>query len=320
MFDFDMFSQFIVSGALLAESSIDFSLPFTLQALFTLGMLILLQAVLGFDNLLYISLESKRVAEDKQSYVRKMGIGLAIALRIVLLVVVLLAIDNVKTPLFEFGLQPSEHVAASGGHDAVPISDQGAPKGHSVRQPNEHGSWFAGAFNIHSIIVLLGGVFIIYTAFKEIMHMLAIDHLESHLEEKKPRSVGAAIFWIVLMNLVFSFDSILSAIALTHNVWIMSLAVIVSGVLMIVLADRVAEFLKKNRMYEVLGLFILFIVGVMLVSEGGHLAHLHLFGYVIEPMAKSTFYFVIAILVVVDIIQSQYQKKLLAQSAAEGAG
>ena len=86
---------------------------------------------------------------------------------------------------------------------------------------------------------------------------------------------------------------------------------------MIWLADHVAEFLKKNRMYEVLGLFILFIVGVMLVSEGGHLAHLHLFGQAVTPMAKTTFYFVLVILIVVDITQSRFQKKLLAQQAAE---
>ena len=105
--------------------------------------------------------------------------------------------------------------------------------------------------------------------------MLAIDHLEGH-KEKKTRSVGVALFWIVLMNLVFSFDSILSAIALTDNFWVMASAIVVSGLMMIYLADHVAEFLKKNRMYEVLGLFILFIVGVMLVSEGGHLAKLAL--------------------------------------------
>jgi predicted tellurium resistance membrane protein TerC len=66
-------------------------------------------------------------------------------------------------------------------------------------------------------------------------------------------------------------------------------------------------------MYEVLGLFILFIVGVMLVSEGGHLAHLSFFGHEIIPMAKSTFYFVLAVLIVVDVTQSRYQKKLLAR-------
>jgi predicted tellurium resistance membrane protein TerC len=70
-------------------------------------------------------------------------------------------------------------------------------------------------------------------------------------------------------------------------------------------------------MYEVLGLFVLFIVGIMLVSEGGHLAHIHLFGYVVEPMAKSTFYFILIVLVIVEIVQSRYQKKLMAQKEYE---
>jgi predicted tellurium resistance membrane protein TerC len=66
-------------------------------------------------------------------------------------------------------------------------------------------------------------------------------------------------------------------------------------------------------MYEVLGLFILFIVGIMLLSEGGHLAHLHLFNQPITPMSKTTFYFVIGILILTDIVQSRYQKKIMNQ-------
>jgi len=112
------------------------------------------------------------------------------------------------------------------------------------------------------------------------------------------------------MNIVFSFDSILSAMALTDVFWVMATAIVIGGVLMIWLSGKVSEFLKKNRMYEVLGLFILFIVGIMLLSEGGHLAHLKLFGNEVTPMSKTTFYFVIVVLVVIDIIQSKYQKKL----------
>ena len=256
-----------------------------LAHLFTLGMLVLLQAVLGFDNLLYISLESKRVPAERQAYVRRLGIGLAIGLRIVLLIVLVKAIDALK----EYELV--------------------------------HISWkdvLEGGFNFHSVIVLLGGIFILYTAVKEILHLLAVDELGEH-GEKKVHSVRAAVFWIVAMNLVFSFDSILSAMALTDNITVMAIAIIASGLLMIWLSDHVAEFLKKNRMYEVLGLFILLIVGIMLISEGGHLAHLTLFGHKVEPMAKSTFYFVIGILVVVDLIQTRYQQKLLARRAAEKA-
>jgi predicted tellurium resistance membrane protein TerC len=184
-----------------------------------------------------------------------------------------------------------------------------------------HGTPFIeGSFNVHSAIVLAGGAFIVHTAFKEIGHMLSIDHLGHDVDgEGATRSVNVAIAWIVAMNLVFSFDSILSAIALTKVFWIMATAIIISGVLMIVMADRVAAFLEKNRMYEVLGLFILLLVGAMLLSEGGHIAHLHLLGYIIEPMAKSTFYFVILVLVLVDVAQGRYQKKL-ARERAQTAG
>ena len=115
---------------------------------------------------------------------------------------------------------------------------------------------------------------------------------------------------IVFMNLIFSFDSILSALAITGVFPVLAIAIISSGIAMLVLADTVSEFIQKNRKYEVLGLFILLIVGVVLLGEGGHVAHLKLFGYAVEPMAKSTFYFSIAVLVIVDVVQSGYKRKL----------
>lgn len=248
---------------------------FTLDNFITLGMLTLLQAVLGLDNLLYISLESKRAPEEKQSRVRTIGIGLAIILRIVLLFALIRLIAYFQDPIFGF----------------------------DVKEVIE------GHFNIHSLIVLAGGAFIMYTAVKEIWHMLKLEEDHDN-EHKKPKSINMIIFSIVIMNIVFSFDSILSAMALTKVFWVMATAIIIGGLLMIWLSGRVTSFLKKNRMYEVLGLFILFIVGIMLLSEGGHLAHLKLFGNEVTPMSKTTFYFVIAVLVIVDVIQSKYQKKL----------
>ena len=248
---------------------------FSIDNVVTLGLLVLLQAVLGFDNLLYISLESKRAPAEKQAMVRRAGIALAIVLRIALLFVLLRLLEYFQEPIFSFHL----------------------------------GDVAEGDFSGHSLIVLFGGVFILYTATKEILHMM---NLEQEADQKKgSRSVGAIVFWIVAMNLVFSFDSILSALALTDVFWVMAVAILIGGVLMIWLADRVASFLQKNRMYEVLGLFVLFVVGILLLSEGGHLAHLRLFGQAITPMTKATFYFVIGVLVLTDIVQSRYQKKLL---------
>jgi predicted tellurium resistance membrane protein TerC len=116
--------------------------------------------------------------------------------------------------------------------------------------------------------------------------------------------------WILLMNIVFSFDTVLSAVALTKNFIVMSLAIIISGAAMVLLADHVARFLEKNRLYEVLGLFVLLLVGIMLTSEGAHLAHLAIFNYEIHPIEKATFYFVVAALVIVDVVQGRYQKKI----------
>ncbi len=263
-----------------SEKDVPAKVPHTLIGDFvTLGLLILLQAVLGFDNLLYITLEAKNAPEDKRKMVRAWGIGLAIGFRLVLLVVLVNLQKLFETvSVFEF---------------EWPVAE--------------------GHFNIHSLIVLAGGAFIIYTAMKEIWHMTLLEH-GSHVDEnRKQRSVGAAIFWIVVMNVVFSFDSILSAMALTEVFWVMATAIVLSGLAMIWLSDRVADFLAKNRMYEVLGLFVLFVVGIMLVSEGGHLAHLSLFGNAVEPMTKTTFYFVLTVLVLTDIVQGRYQKKLLSQ-------
>jgi predicted tellurium resistance membrane protein TerC len=152
--------------------------------------------------------------------------------------------------------------------------------------------------------------------------MIGSKNLDQDVDgnSKHTKSSNAVITSIVLMNLVFSFDSILAAIGLTSEIEnatiafiVMAIAIVISGLLMLLLADKIATFLAKNRMYEVLGLFILFIVGIMLVTEGGHLAHIQLFGNEIVPMSKTTFYFVLAILIIVDIVQGRYQKKILSE-------
>lgn len=267
----------------------------TLESLFTLFMLIMLQAVLGFDNLLYIAIESNKVGDPKAAKtVRTWGIGLAVVFRIILLVVIVQLITMLAKPLF------------------------------SVHLPKI----FEGEFTLQALVTLGGGAFIIYTAVKEIRHLLIVDHIE-HSEGSGKRSVGQAIALIVMMNLVFSFDSILSAMAIAsektadgivYQVPLMVIAIVLSGIAMVLMADAVTDFLKKNRMYQVLGLFILFLVGVLLVTEGAHLAHMKLFGFPINAMSKSSFYLVIAVLVVTDVLSNRYQKRLWAQREAEIRG
>ena len=267
---------------------------FTLSGFFTFLMLLLLQAVLGFDNLLYITIESKRVGE-KAGMVRRWGIGLAMIFRIVLLIIIVSLFGALAQPLFSI---------------AIP-------------------SVLDGEFTLQSLVTLLGGAFIIYTAIKEITHLLTVDDV-GHSADTKKKSVAEAIALIVAMNLVFSFDSILSAMAIAnvketvdgvvetrYQVTIMAVAIIASGIAMMLMADYVAEFLHRNRMYEVLGLFILFLVGVLLVTEGAHLAHLHIFTFPIDAMSKSSFYLVVGVLVISDIISTNFQKRLWSRREAE---
>ena len=263
-----------------------FSQLFTVEALTTLLILTALETVLGFDNLLYISLEAKKVGPANEPRVRRLGLILASVFRSVLLVVVLWLISLFSRPFFEFTSELFE-IELSG----------------------------------HALIVILGGLFLIYTALKEIFHMIGDPDLEhgKGLGQRRFQTVGRAILLITLMNLVFSFDTVLSAVALTSNLIVMVLAIMASGILMIVMSDAVAAFLQRNRMYEVLGLFVLLLVGILLLSEGGHLAHLHFFGYEITPLSKATFYFVLAALVIVEVIQGRYQRRLLREQELKRA-
>ena len=250
---------------------------FTLSNFFTLLMLILLQAVLGFDNLLYITIESRRVPPARQAFVRRVGIGLAVGFRLILLLVILFVFQRLQDPLFSI--------------ETTPITAE---------------------FTVRVLITLFGGAFIIWTAMKEIFHLLSVDHFE-HEEGSAKRTVGGALFWIVTMNLIFSFDSLLSAVALSEQFWVLAVAIVTGGALMIWLSDHVATFLEKNRAYEVLGLFILLVVGVLLLTDAGHLAHMKLFGFEVQAMSKASFYFVIFVMAAVSIVQTRYRNKLIAQ-------
>ena len=264
---------------------------FTLENLGTLIMLCFLQAVLGFDNLLYISIESQRAPAHQQAAARKWGIILAVAMRVVLLFVMVQLIDAMAEPFFIL----------------------------------EWEGILTGGVNFATIVFIIGGAFIMYTAVKEIGHMLTIHHLDTDVgggKKKTGKSLAQVVVMIVTMNLIFSFDSVLSALAITDVFLLLATAIILSGIAMLLLAETVTTFLEKNRMYEVLGLFILLIVGIVLLGEAGqaaaHAMHdpslaLKFFGYEVIPMSKTTFYFSVIVLVAVEIIQSGYTRKLNAE-------
>ncbi|MFV1878008.1 TerC family protein [Nioella sp.] len=262
----------------------------TIENLGNLVMLCFLQAVLGFDNLLYISIESQRAPKESQKSVRFWGIIIAVALRVVLLFTMVQLIESLSEPFFVM-------------------------------------NWVGvleGGVNFATCVFVFGGVFIMYTAVKEIGHLLSVHDFDHEGPEKSGKSAFQVVVLIVLMNLIFSFDSVLSALAITDVFPVLAAAILLSGLAMLLLADGVTAFIEKNRMYEVLGLFILLIVGVVLLGEAGvaaeHATHdpsmgIHIFGYALIPMSKTTFYFAVVVLFVVEFIQTGYKRKLDAERA-----
>jgi len=154
--------------------------------------------------------------------VRFWGIIIAVVLRVVLLFVMISLIDALGEPFYIFAW------------DGV----------------------LEGAVNFATVIFVLGGAFLMYTAVKEIRHLLSMEHLDHDVNGKSGKSAVQVVVLIVMMNLIFSFDSVLSALAITDVFPILATAILLSGAAMLLLADGVTKFLEKNRMYEVLGLFM----------------------------------------------------------------
>ena len=178
---------------------------FSIENFLNLGVLIFLQAVLGFDNLLYISLESKRAPEAERASVRKKGIRFLV-LRVVLLFTIIQLLSALDKPFFSL-----------------------------------HTSWLHGDFTFATFVFLLGGGFIMYTAVKEISHMLSVHDLGEGVQEVQSASSNTVIAKIVIMNLVFSFDSILSALAIT-DVFLVLAPPLASGLAMLFLDDIQISF------------------------------------------------------------------------------
>lgn len=252
---------------------------FTLDNLVTFALLVLLQVVLGVDNLFYMYHASKRVSLSEQERFRRYAFMIAIFLRFVLLFVVVKLIATFQGVLFSL--------------DWLNVI--------SVQ------------FTLQSLIFLMAGVMIMYTTTKAITHILTIEEKHSRKNEKNELfPFLRAVFLMLLINLVFSFEVVVSGMALTDSLFMMLPAIVIGTSLMVLLAGHIDAFLNKNRKYAVLGLFILFLVGGMLIAEGGHLANLHLFGKAIEPMSKVTFYLIVVLMMVIAHVQERYKKKRMA--------
>ena len=195
-----------------------------------------MEIVLGIDNIIFISIVASRLPHEQQGKARNIGLTLALIFRILLLMGISWIV-GLKTPLFHLNLPFLESDFGVTGRD---------------------------------LILLAGGLFLIAKSTTEIHHKLEGDEMGQDKAPKAVPTLGKVIFQIILVDIVFSFDSILTAVGLVDHVIIMIVAVIISMGIMLAFAKYVAAFVDKHPTVKMLALSFLIMIGVMLVLEAAH--------------------------------------------------
>jgi predicted tellurium resistance membrane protein TerC len=210
-----------------------------------LATLIVLEVVLGIDNLVFIAILSNKLPKAQQARARRIGLALALVMRIALLMLIGWLV-TLTQPLFDLGLQ-------------------GMPDARGEVS-------FETAFSGRDLILLAGGLFLLWKATTEIHHSMDPEPTSSELLDKKKSVVEitltAAIAQIVAIDLVFSIDSILTAVGMTDHVPIMIAAVVITVGIMLVAADPLAAFIDKNPAFVMLALAFLAMIGLVLIADG----------------------------------------------------
>ncbi|WP_338467049.1 TerC family protein [Novosphingobium sp. ZN18A2] len=224
--------------------------------------LVLLEIVLGIDNLVFIAILSNKLPPQQQKKARRIGLSLALLMRLGLLTLIGWLV-TLQTPLFDLGIA-------------------GAPGAHG--EPT-----FETAFSGRDLILIAGGLFLLWKATKEIHHNIDPEPSGELLDHKGHAILGfgAAIAQIIALDLVFSIDSILTAVGMTDHVPIMIAAVVITVTLMMFAADPLAKFIEHNPTLVMLALAFLVMIGVVLLADGFGM-HIPK-GYIYTAMAFSVF-------------------------------
>jgi predicted tellurium resistance membrane protein TerC len=224
--------------------------------------LVIMEVVLGIDNLIFISILSNKLPEAQRQRARRVGIGLALVMRLALLSMIAWIVGLVA-PVFDLGI-------------AGPLDEHGAPA-------------FETLFSWRDLILIAGGLFLIWKATKEIHHSMDPVPSDDDVLDKKSVAAltfGSAIVQIILLDMVFSIDSILTAVGMTDNLAVMVIAVLVAVTAMLVAADPLANFIARNPTVVMLALGFLLMIGAVLIADGFgvHVPK----GYIYAAMAFST--------------------------------
>ena len=216
-----------------------------MEYLIALLFLTAMEIVLGIDNIVFIAILTGRLPTNQQASARRIGLGLAMGMRILLLLT-LSWILGMSDPIFH-------------------LSDLGIPE-----------SWFSEAMeevndvSVRDLILLGGGLFLIWKSVHEIHARVA--GVEHHDEAKRQVSYRGVLFQIAVMDMIFSLDSVITAVGMVkadgYGIWVMIIAVMLAVAVMLIFAEAVSHFVEKNPTLKMLAISFLLLIGVMLVAEG----------------------------------------------------
>jgi len=246
----------------------------TWVALLTLTFL---EIVLGIDNIIFISIATSKLPKEQQRKGTNIGLVLAMIFRIILLLGISYLIA-MKEPWFTINT-----------------------------------SWLTTEVTGQSIILILGGIFLLYKSTSEIHHKVEGVVEGEVAPKKKSSTLSKVIVQIVLIDIVFSFDSVLTAVGMTNGIEgaliIMITAVVISMLIMMIFANPVGQFVNKHPTIQMLALSFLILIGFMLITEGAHLANTVIFKQHIGAIPKGYLYFAIAFSLGVEALNMRIRKK-----------
>ena len=235
-----------------------------------------LEIILGIDNIIFISISANKLPKEQQKKATMLGLSLAMITRILLLFSVSYLIA-LKDPFIII-----------------------------------NNSWLETGITGQSIILLLGGLFLLYKSTSEIHHKMEKTTNVNSNTNSKTSTFSKIIFQIILIDIVFSFDSILTAVGMTNGIdgalTIMILAIIISMIIMMVFANSVSTFVNNNPTIQMLALSFLILIGFMLIAEGAHLSHVRIFNKSIGAIPKGYLYFAITFSLVVEALNMKIRK------------
>lgn len=247
------------------------------ESVFWLNLLsvTLIQIALGADNLIIITILANKLPEEQRQRAINYGLLLAMIFRIILLSMVSFILKYATSVFHHLDINLLSRLTIT------------------------------GELSGKSVILIIGGLFLIWKGVKELRH----KSKGMEQEVKSATSFNQVLFIIVGMNLLFSVDSILTVVGMTDIFLVMAGSVIISVAVMLFFASTISDYMNENPDFEILGLFVLLLIGFVLILEGGHVAHLSINGGAFPYIPQWIVIFILLLMFTVDLYQNFVERK-----------